>query len=312
MIKRIYIVCLLITVGVFADWFVQGWDNPVGTGFQLLEVEEAVRVQGMAGAGVALQDSNTSASEINPALEWPKVQIRLGQNYPFGPFSAAIQKASWVFPIVGTHWGSVRLSRLGYDDLDGYSNNYGESVSTGKYSAQTMQAAMAGGGMAYGWRWGTQLGVLLDQIEVQQYLSVVSGFGIQKNLWSEVSIGASTQNLGIYSSASHSDPDIRAKAQLAPFIARAGLGWEHNWKDWLKLAAFTDVRVLNNEYIYIPVGTEWTFAKILHIRTGYRFGDETQVSMGAGVNWKQFVFDYAITVQEEIGNAQSWSLGIGF
>jgi|GEM_PF-5124700 len=313
-LKLIALCMSMLAIHSYSAWFPQGWDKPRGTGFNWLLAEGSAPGRGLAGAGTALLDSLQSAPETNPALERRSLSLELGQILPPGIFSEQATKVKFVFPFPASLWGSIRLTHLGFNDLEGY-NEHKER--TGTYSAQTLNLVAATGSSWQGWQWGLESAFLMDQIEIQTYFAGTISLGVYKHWNQKISLGMSLQNLGVFSVSGRPDQTFKSHYQTPPLIFKVGSGFSRPLHNMLTLRGYFDARLVNNTDFSLPLGSELELYNLLILRTGYQFslaswdrspGADEFVTGGLGIKQKRYHLNYALQVRELGGLAHQWSL----
>lgn len=109
----------------------------------------------------------------------------------------------------------------------------------------------------------------------------------------KLKVGLSIQNLGgVIKYDKESD--------ILPLTMRLGVAY--NLVDSLLLAADI-VKISNDDKLKQQIGVEYVFKNLFAIRTGYKIGyDVDNLSIGFGLNYGMFSFDYAFVPYGELGS----------
>jgi len=153
---------------------------------------------------------------------------------------------------------------------------------------------------------GAGLKVLHRELAGTNASGVALDIGGLYQLNANACFGLSLLNLGYLSS-------FDSAAEQLPLIARAGAGYlleivaDHQL--WLLLDL---VQPFDNTF-RANVGCEYSFARIVSLRLGYKLGYDTDgFQAGAGVKWRNFSVDYAIKLMGVFGVTHFVSAAIGF
>jgi hypothetical protein len=119
--------------------------------------------------------------------------------------------------------------------------------------------------------------------------------------------GVSLLNLGQMNSMLSEKPEL-------PLTARIGTAYEIHLKHVGKLLLAGEINYVKNEDMRGNFGVEWKPIEIIALRFGYLlYYDERSYTLGLGLNWKRFSFDYAyVPFTADLGNTQRFGLMVEF
>lgn len=151
------------------------------------------------------------------------------------------------------------------------------------------------------WEWlglGASLKYLRENIDNTVAQTAAADFGaraeLEKVIEQPITLGAAIQNLG-------PDPRYRVVREPLPTTLRLGAAWTPR-------TAFTfavDVVQVRSGSLSTRIGGEWRATEHATLRLGYNGQNDAGpgVSIGAGLGWKSFRFDYAFVPYGDLGDA---------
>lgn len=271
--------------------------------FNFLKFSLSPRSTALGGAGVALVDRVADA-DLNPAAAGrDSGGVALGQIY-LQSTSGTGSFAAWNIPWDDLHFtGQVRY--LGYDDLAGYDGN---NVSTAAYGAHLIKLQGGATGRFAGFDLGAGVAFVQNNIADQTYGAGLLNLGARRDLLNGFSAGLSVMNADFWTSKA-----LDGSSLIAPTILQAGAAYTRALPHSLQVAVAADIRKPNDENLSVPVGVELTWQEILSARVGYPLlDDNAALSMGFGLQWSRYGFEYAYQGSAVISGSHLWALEIRY
>jgi hypothetical protein len=272
--------------------------------FKFLKLPLSPRVVALGGSGVALADG-AGEIDLNPAAPaGDSGQLVLGRGYPFAEFQANTSHITWSVPYRGYRI-LLNARYLGFDDIPGWTV---QNNPTADYGAHTLkaQAGLAGG--FHRLMWGATVGFANNNIANASYSSAMVNAGARYPVLPGLMAGLSVVNADFWGSKAK---DANYRDPFSPTAVQAGLSYTHALGAGLEGSAAVDARTRNDEKMVWPMGLEVSWREILFARAGYPLGEqEPALSMGMGLEWSLFRFQYAFQSHETLSPAHYWSLDI--
>lgn len=161
-------------------------------------------------------------------------------------------------------------------------------------------AISAGYRVAGGVRAGASLRYLSQKVYVYEASAPALDLGVSWQARPKLNLAACVNNLG-----SDLSWDQGAESPL-PRSLRAGL----SWIPWASLSVAGDVWAQRERSVRASLGAEWRVNGLLALRTGYLAGhDAGSLSAGAGLFWRGFGFEYALSPQAaDLGTVHRFAL----
>jgi hypothetical protein len=149
---------------------------------------------------------------------------------------------------------------------------------------------------------GLALKYAYEKIDYGSAKAVMIDLGGQMALTSEITAGLALKNLG-------SKPKFVDTAYDLPRDYRLGLSYKPV-KFQSRIECLADLVLANESRPKYNFGVEYGDQKLYAIRAGYGFPyDSRSISLGGGLNYKQFKFDYAfVPYKHDLGNTHRFTL----
>jgi len=153
---------------------------------------------------------------------------------------------------------------------------------------------------------GLSLKYAYEKIDYSSANAVMIDAGIYAPLTDELSIGAAMKNLG-------TEPKFESESFPLAKEYRLGLSYKPMYLNQM-VEILTDAVFYSDTDSKINFGAEYTYNRYFSLRTGYGIGwDSRGVSVGGGVFYNQFKFDYAfVNYKNDLGNTHRFTLVAGF
>lgn len=305
MMKRAFIIglTLFVTVGVFAT------DNKAGTsGAQFLKIGAGARPTAMGDAFVGVAD-DVNAVYYNPAglafISRPEMtamhtQWIEGINYDFGAFAYPTDLGAF----------AVSAATLKVDEIQKRGTN------------EALQGTFDSLDAAYGLSFARTLGPLtslgLTARYIKQDLDTESASAWSGDVGVYHRFGIKPLTLGF--AVRHLGQEIKFKSQSDPQPLTLDVGMGASlMRERLKCA--WNIKKSNDEPVYFGLGSEWNqpLGKDMSVsgRLGYNnsrsdIDGASGISLGGGMAFRQFDFDFAWVPFGDLGNTIRYSARIKF
>ena len=304
-----------IIVLFFANWFVTavpvGAANPyVGTtGFSFLKIDAAARSAALGGAFVAAQGDINSIG-VNPA--------------GLATIAGSAGTATYTDYLLDTQLGFVGFGRtlgkksawgmgfryISYGDFQKTSNEdpTGEGLPSFVANDWSLQFSLSRALSKNLFVGGTLKGIY-SKIETYSSDGYAVDLGVLfKAPVVNLSVGASALNIGFVRSGYSS-----GTKEALPVNFKLGFAYRLAHLPFLLLG---DMNLPNDNDPYFSVGGEFTVAKIMFLRAGYKslydepngLGEQAGLSFGTGILWRDYQIDYAYSSLAELGKVHRISL----
>ncbi len=145
-----------------------------------------------------------------------------------------------------------------------------------------------------------------EKIDYAEASSIMLAAGIYGNLTEEISLGAAVKNIGtepkFIDDSFPLSQEYRIGAAYKPFMLK------QNFELFVDGVFYSDLEPKAN------FGAEYDFNDYFSLRSGYGIGyDSRSLSLGGGVGYRQFKFDYAfVGFKNDLGNSHRFTLIAGF
>jgi hypothetical protein len=329
----------LLLAAMLAASVVSAQSNAGTTVGQFLLIEPSGRLSAMGNAGVTA-DGEVLAAYYNPAalgvLRTSDVQ------FTHAPWLADITydhaALALVLPRFGTVLATVTALRSGDIEV----RTVEQPLGTGElYSVQNLALGL-GYGRAITDRFAA--GVQVSYVRETIWNSALDAFGVNFGMRYQLTdggaiLGASLSNLGTRGRfdgidlAIRYDPDpdasgtnsalpgvARTDQYALPVLFRVGVSMPVRVSLDQRLTLALDAHQPGDNTESVSVGAEWSYRELLMLRAGYQnfFQDELEggITAGGGVRYAaagvRLRFDYSWNAFGRLGNAQRFTLGVGF
>jgi len=268
--------------------------GPGTTGANFLKIGIGARAEALGGAYTALSDDGS-------ALYWnPAGLAQLKEKEFFATYNVWFQGISqgylsFSFPsLKGVLAAGVNYINMGeLEKRDQWGNPEGIFSASDLYLSLGYAREISPGLML-----GLSGGYLEDTIAEDKKSTFLGNIGVMIKPTSNISLGASAQNIG----SNLGEDDL-------PLILRAGAA--------LKVLSSTlsfDAVFPNDNDSYYAAGIEYPLSSFFTLRAGYRTGKDAGegYSAGLGFNLSSVSLDYAYVPYGDLGNSHRVSLGMRF
>ncbi len=273
--------------------------------FKFLKLSLSPRATALGGAGAALLDGIGDA-DLNPAAAArDSGALALGQGYPFQAFSATGSQIAWNLP-----WDNRRVTLharyLGYDDIPGYDAS---GQPTAAYAAYTLKLQAGLAGNLWGFAYGASLAFAQNNIAADaDYRTGLVNVGLMRSLPFGFALGLAALNADFWTSTAKDGSLI-----FPPTTLQAGLAYSRSLPENIRASVALDARTRNDEQIAFPAGLEASWKDLLWVRAGWPFAEpEPALSLGLGLRWSRFGFDYAYQGHAVMAGGHTWALEVRY
>jgi hypothetical protein len=299
----------------FTSWFLTA--IPVGavssyvgtTGFSFLKIDAAARSAALGGAFVATQ-GDVNSMGVNPAG-----LATIGKTTGTASYTDYLLDTQLGFVGFGralnrkTAWG-VGIRYISYGDFQETrsDNPTGEGLPNFGANDWALQFSLSRA-LSKNLFVGGTLKAIYSKIETYSSDGYAVDLGVLfKAPVGDLSVGASALNIGFvrsgYSSGTQEALPVNFKLGLAYRLAH------------LPFLLLGDMNLPNDNDPYFSVGGEFTVAKIMFLRAGYKslydepngLGKQAGLSFGTGFLWRDYQIDYAYSSLAELGKVHRISL----
>jgi tetratricopeptide (TPR) repeat protein len=270
---------------------------------------------GVGARELALGGSAIVGCEAATAPFWNAARLASAEYLSFTGFHTQLFESEVTYQYAGLAWPTLDfgtlgfgIQRLGISDIE---RRDSENMLTGHFSDERY-----GFRLAYGTRWGSyQLGIAigLEQHSLDSYTATSSpgvDISLMKSFGPIIGFCRDFDAVLITSNVLGSSTELYQESSTQPVVFDAGLnvGLFPSLSEQHSVDLYTKLTKVDNIDLTAAVGLEYTYATMLDIRCGLR---GTDWSIGAGIEYKRFSFDYAL-VERELGVLHMFSLTSSF
>ncbi len=280
--------------------------GPGSTTGDLLKIPVGGRAIGMGEAYAALAN-DSSAMTWNPA---GLVSVRRKEaSFMHSDLIEGVhyEHLSYLMPGEAFSYGAS-MAYLGYGNIAGYDAS-GNSIG----NQRAYSFVMSGGLAQQAWE-HLSIGISMDILHQALANESASTVAMNAGTKYELPYHQWDGNYTVAFSMLHLGPGLKFIDDRSPLPRKFKLGAAAtNIKE--KPVAFTfDINIPNDNSVYVAMGAEYTFKKILALRMGYiGSNDEGRgLRMGIGINWKDYTFDYAYGGFGDFGATHRFGLSFHF
>jgi len=298
----LFLIILLFILYVPKPVFSSGLGTTTGN---FLKMNIGTRAVGMGEAFCALAD-DVSAMHWNPAGLGFISNPELGTMHTFWLGNISHEYLGYLQPI---SWGTLGMG-ISYLHMDRMERIRRGTVE-GKFTVYDIY-----GGLAYGLPISEFLSLGFNLMALQSKIDRDTAYGFSSDLGIKIStlnrtfsFGVSGQNLG-----------ITLRGDKLPVNIKAGLAYKMRFpKERVDLSIALDAnKPLEGNYNF-SIGIEHILLDTFAVRVGYKYDLEKKgldslagLRVGAGLNWKGFLMDYAWAPYASLGTTHRVSLGYRF
>lgn len=314
--SKIISITLTLSLACFGLWSVN--ENAGTTGFNALKMVHSARAVAL-GQGLTGEALNPDGLHFNPAaiLNIPGAEISTTYSNYFidaqgGQVQLLLPKnkfTAWGLALKYMNMGSIERTEVDQFDnlIDGLgtfgAHNITASVSLAKFVSKALD-------------FGGSFKIIYDTLDDASAAAVLIDLGIIHHPINEkVKVGVSMRNIGTQISY-YSDSKYKEKL---PFTFTAGGSYRFSDRHYSVL----EINKADAENFNLRLGHEFNLTPDFELRAGFRsnaadwnnggsLGWSSGLSLGAGWNWKNYRFDYAVSSYGDLGLVNQLSLVFEF
>ncbi|MBK8575888.1 MAG: PorV/PorQ family protein [Elusimicrobia bacterium] len=290
---------LLISFGLFFSVFFPNFaraDTSFGQAGDFLRYGAGARALGMGGAFTAVAD-DASAEYWNPAALAFMDEFQFQTMYAPYEFGTKLYYTSFVAPL-GPRWGALGVSDFLLRS-DGFQRRDNLNFVSGGEGDVTQNVISLSYGRSFYdlWSAGARVRLLQQKVLSDSGSAMALDLSAYTRPWNGLSAGVALNNLNEPTLTLGEDPDEYKQS------GRFGLAY-HAPRE--RFIVSLDANKTVQQSLYFVGGMEYNPLSLLSLRAGW---DQNQdVTMGVGVNFRSFLFDYAFSNQENLGATNKVSL----
>ncbi|MFQ3675758.1 MAG: PorV/PorQ family protein [Endomicrobiia bacterium] len=301
--KKLLIVLSLLSTVLYVG-NVSGGSGTAG--FTFLKMPQGVRAQAMGENFVAVAD-DTSSIFYNPSGMLKLNVMEISATHIIWVEQISKSELMFVYPktVIGPIGVGINYVLVPYEKRDREDDTTYESASCWMSAlhlswARKVKNFLLGGSLKY----------LIENLDVQQVSGIALDVGGIYDLTSDISLGASIQNLGVQFA--------KQDADTLPILLRAGLAKKGLVEKRLLLASDL-VYGLVDGTVSIGIGGEYLLNNYFIPRIGYKYVITNNnldfisgLNIGFGIKYKTFGFDYSFSPKADLGVAHLISFSAKF
>ena len=275
-------------------------------GFALLKMEVDARAAAMGGAYTSVAE-DASAAFWNPAgLAGSESKSFVFMHHSW--IADLSQEFASAHLLTGKHNIAFSVNLLNMSDIEIRDRNTDEPDGTTEWIVFSGMISYA----TYIYH-DYAVGLNLKYLFEKEYLEKASGWAMdlgakKKNVIQGLDLGLTIQNIGQMSKLKNENTPL-------PLMVNIGIGYNLPVDLLGKQPLISaDLQYIKDESMYYHFGTQLEVYKYVTLRVGWITGNSLgQPTMGIGLNYSSFHFDYAYSMQQyNLDGNQRISLGINF
>lgn len=310
--SKIISITITLSLSLAGLWSVN--ENAGTTGFNALKMVHGARAMAL-GQSLTGEAINPDGLHFNPAaiLNVPGPEVSTTYcNYFVDAQGGQVQLllpknkfTAWGLALKYMNMGTIERTEVDQfdnliDDLGTFgAYNVTASVSLAKFVSKALD-------------FGGSLKVIYDTLDDASAAAVLVDLGIIHHPFNEkVKVGVSLRNMGAQLSY-YSDSKYKEKL---PFTFAAGGSYRFSDKNY----SIVEINKADGENFNLRLGHEYNLTPDFALRAGFRtnaadwnnggaMGWSSGLSLGAGLNWKNYRFDYAVSSYGDLGLVNQLSL----
>ncbi len=273
--------------------------------FQILKLDLSPQTIAWSGSGVAHPRSLIFSSiDLNPVISLDThSQIGFSQTYPSTEFKAQVTNLAFSLNHQKkSFFSSIRS--LGFYPIEGF-DDFGESVTSYQAYALKIQSG-------YGYKWtqklhsGISLSYVLNNIERFFYHTFILDLGFRYQILQTLFIGGSITNADLFVISPQNDI-------FSPTTLQVGIFYSYIWSSKFNTDLLFDIQTSTDQKISFPVGISLNLYEWFSFRFGKSIlNTSTKSSLGSGLQFSSFNFDYSTQIHNSLSVAHSLSLSFKF
>jgi hypothetical protein len=287
--------------------------NDVATSW--LKIPTSAREAAMGGAFGAVSDDLGSLG-VNPAGLSGMEDPQAGLMQTFWAQGLSFQHLAYGQPLSPDSGGAVGADFINFGQVEKTIVSNGVPVPDGVFSPMALDlyagyGRRVSGDLSLG---GTAKVLYQDITSPTATLALDAGVLIRPP-GEGLSLGLVFSNLGGTLSQASLPLQLKAAAAYRIRLGGAGTGTDRKVPEhFITLAAEGDLSLHDTGFSNLRLGSEYWFRGMVAVRAGYRFapyGDLTGVAglaLGAGLRYRKWELDYALTTQGDMGSTNQISL----